>query len=424
VQPDVGRAIARLDSWLESMRGRYGYTGPISHWWESSLTYCGPMADWRYEGIVCGYLSLYRSTCRSVWLERALRAGDDLVEAQTPTGNFRRSGFQLGPIEGGTPHEAAADVALLELATQLRDAGDLRWSRYFDTARRNIDRYLIPRLWNGTGFRDQPGDETLVPNKNATVIEALILFERLSGSDMSRYIDPALDVILSAQQVAGPRAGATIHLGTGRHRLAIGIYTARSMCGLLRSYERSPTDRLLDSAAAAIVFLRGLQTPEGSYFGRYLDGTLIANPRLIAGVGDILRLFAWGAILGIASPDDVNDLAAQLIAAQSATGAIPTGFGFARRGRSVAYRGIPEFRDVLPVAGWCDKAFRAFSYIAGADVVPSAAALPRVEIECTWDGRRHTFVEDGSRFELYDRRSERPVYRWRKGSCYPEVYEL
>jgi hypothetical protein len=50
--------LARLEAWLESMRGPGGYGGPVAHWWRQSLLYTGPGLDWRYEGIILGYLAL------------------------------------------------------------------------------------------------------------------------------------------------------------------------------------------------------------------------------------------------------------------------------------------------------------------------------------------------------------------------------
>ncbi len=34
-----------------------GYGGPVVHWWNHSLAYQGAGLDWRYEGIIDGYLS-------------------------------------------------------------------------------------------------------------------------------------------------------------------------------------------------------------------------------------------------------------------------------------------------------------------------------------------------------------------------------
>jgi hypothetical protein len=98
------------------MRGPGGYSGPVVHWWRDCLDYSGPGLDWRYEGIIIGYLNLWAATGEASWLAKARRAGDDLMNGQLPSGNFRNSCFELNPNTGGTPHEAACDLALLRLA--------------------------------------------------------------------------------------------------------------------------------------------------------------------------------------------------------------------------------------------------------------------------------------------------------------------
>lgn len=428
VQTKATATVARLEQWLRSMRGPRGYGGPISHWWESCLLYCGPMADWRYEGVICGYINLYRATKQACWLDQAVQSAGDLLDAQLPAGTFRNSAFQQGPMEGGTPHEAAVDVGLLELAMALREQGAAEWRTYFAAAQRNINSYLLGRLWNEQGFLDQPWNTTLVPNKNATTIEALALYEALSGQDMGRYLHKAADVILAAQVSAGPRAGATIHQGTGRHQLAIGIYTARSACGLLRLYERDHRDQWLEAAARAIPFIRTLFAPDGTFFGRYPDGAAIANPRIIAGAGDILRVLAWGRRYGIAADADIDVIVTLLARAQLPSGGIPTGIGLAWRGARKVYRGQPEFRDVLPVVGWCDKAFRALAMLAA----PPNGVIEKIEphqmgetaIECLWKGRRALFQETATAMRLIDARRNTTIYDWSKGECHPRIYHL
>jgi hypothetical protein len=383
------------------------------------------MADWRYEGIICGYVALFRSTGRAVWLQRARQAGDDLVAAQLPSGKFRNSAFQQGPMEGGTPHEAAVDVGLLELAQVLRASGDEMWQKYFAAACRNIEEYLLGELWNGKGFRDQPWNKTLVPNKNATAIEALILFEALSGRDMSPYLDSAAMVILAAQEQTGPRAGATVHLGTGRHRLSIGIYTARSMCALLQMHRRHPDGKWLEAVDRGLFFLRGLSSLHGTHFGRYPDGTLIANPSLIAGSGDILRAMILGRSYGLASDADVEALVEVMARSQLLSWGIPTSFGMAKRGERLPFRGLPEFRDVLPVVGWCDKAFRALALIAP-PVAVELTHLPgnEAQVECSWKGRSCIYRESPTKMQLLDTATRKEIYHWNKGECYPSIYQL
>lgn len=422
---ELARTLARLDAWFQTMRGPGGYGGPISHWWDSSLLYCGPMADWRYEGILCGYVSLYRSTRELRWLDRARQAGDDLRAAQLASGKYRNSSFEQGPIEGGTPHECGVDVGLLELARLLHEMDDESWRNYFQAAERNLQQYVLGDLWHGNGFLDMPFNETLVPNKNATAIEALVLYEALSAQDMGRYLEAAAQVILDAQERDGRRAGGIVHTGTGRHRLAVSVYTARSVCGLLRLHERHPQDKWLEAASHALHFLSGLITPEGVYWGRYPDGGPIANPRLVAAAGDLLRATAWGCKYGISSEDDVEALTHLLVRTQSPSGGIPTAYGFACRGGRRAYRGLPEFRDVLPVVGWCDKAFRALTGVAPANDMEICDTEPAVaSTRCNWKGRPCVFLEDESQMALLNAKTGEALYHWLKGHTYPEEYHL
>jgi hypothetical protein len=420
----IDSALSRLDGWLRGMRGPAGYGGPISHWWDASLIYCGPMADWRYEGLICGYLTLHERTDDRRWLERACACGDDLLAAQLPTGCFANSAFQQGPMDGGTPHEAAVDLALLSLARHLRARNDERWQHYAAAAERNIEQYQLGKLWRAGAFRDQEWNQIAVPNKNATTMEALLLYEELSGRSMTPYISGARDVILASQVVeAGPRQGATVHHGTSRHRLTIGIYTARCAAALVRLHEHQPDQRLLDAVGRMVAFLCGLVTPRGSLFGRYADGGPIACPLWVSPSGDLLR-----ALLVAQRHIDVpgwaiEQLVAALLEQQQPSGGLPTALSLAARGARRPHRGLPDFRDQLPVVGWCDKAFRALSMLATApsptDDLPLASTLL-----CSWRGRRCRYEEDAWSITLTDLGRGQRIFAWEKGTCYPAIYQL
>jgi hypothetical protein len=263
-----------------------------------------------------------------------------------------------------------------------------------------------------------------VPNKNATTIEALITYEAVSGLDMSEYLDGASGVILAAQEKTGPRAGATVHTGTGHHKLSIGIYTARSICGLMRMYERHPEDKWLLPVDRGLTFLRGLYTPQGTYFGRYADGSLIANPRCIAGSGDLLRAMAWGRVYGLSSDSDVYGLVEVLVRSQLPSGGIPTSYGISRRGDRHEYKGLPEFRDVLPVVGWCDKALRSLSLIISPHVDVNKEVNSTTEIACSWKGKPCTYIESKDEIWLKQKSTEIDLYRWRKGKTWTDIYLL
>lgn len=422
----LSQTIYRLDAWFQTMRDERGYGGPITHWWQSCLLYCGSMSDWRYEGVMCGYLNLYRATGQSRWLDRAIAAGEDLLRAQLPAGHFWNSGFEVGPLEGGTPHEAAVDVALLELARLLRSRGDERYEVFYRAAERNIVGYHLQQLWDGTAFRDQAWNSTLVPNKNATTLEALVLYEELSGRSMQRYTDAVVKLIRENQVTRpGPRQGATIHLGTGLHRLAIGVYTARCATALIRLYEHRPKAEYVDSACGMIGFLLRLIIEEGTLFGIYPDGRPIACPIWVSPSGDLLRaLLALCPYLDV-PPAAICQLANLLIDRQLPSGGIPTAYGLGFKGHTRRPSGRPDFRDVLPVAGWCDKAFRALTMlVTELDVEPPQNGLHETAVECEWKGRACLFREDEEHLQLLGQHDKQIIYEWIKGERYPRIYQL
>ena len=356
--------IDKLDKWLDTTRDENGYAGPVSHWWDSSFLYTGVQIDWRYEGIVCGYVNFYSKTKEKKWLDKAIRAGDDCVRLQLPTGKFLNSNFQKGAIEGGTPHEAGVDVGLLELAKVLKKEKNDAWKKYFLAAQKNINKYLIGELWSGSGFKEQVWDSVLVPNKNATVIEALLLYQDLSGESMEKFVIPSAEVILRSQIAGGSAAGGIIHQGTHKHQISFGIYTARCVSGLLRLNQYYPNKKYIECAKRSIEYLEQLVNPKGSYLGYYNNDKLIKCPNWVSPSGDIVRAFALAQKNRIdVNQKILNMLVKAIINGQDSSGGIMTAYGFAKKGSTKDYFGVSEKRDTLCVVGWCDKVLRGFSYI-------------------------------------------------------------
>lgn len=423
---DIGASLSAMHSWLTSIHDDRGYGGPVSHWWESSLLYSGYMIDWRYEGIICGYVTLFQKTGDVAWLNAAVLAADDCVDAQMPNGNYRNSAFQQGPMEAGTPHEVAVDMGLLVLADALKNRGDDRWERYFQAAEANLKGFYIDQLWNGKGFLDQAWNTTLVPNKNATTIEALMRYESLSGEDMSDYIKTAAQVILGAQVPAGQaREGGYVHLGTGPHQLAIGIYTARSVSALVKLYDKYGDETYLESARRAGTFMQRLIDPKGTYFGYYKDNRLITSPTWVSPSGDCLRAFHLLAP-HMDTQDSITRLTQTLIDHQHTSGGMYTAHNLGHKGGVRPRNGTPDFRDVLPVAGWCDKTFRAFALLydaATGTASPTVEAQP-AEVACVWKGKDCLYEETADYMQVREKRGRRIIYKWHKRTSYPEVFEL
>lgn len=450
----LGQAVANLAAWIETMRCEGGYGGPVVHWWQQSFIYTGAALDWRYEGIIEGYLNLWRQTDQTHWLERAMRAGDDLVEGQlVDNGNFPASSFELNPATAGTPHEAACDVGLLLLAKALKEQGRPEWERYFFTAERNLRLFYLGRLWSEEKqiIRDGVKGMSFVPNKAATACEALFLLAELRGerdgrSLVERYVFPTLRHLI-AHQVSKSTGGVNGVNGVNganvdaldgaiaqnsfagrRVEKYFPIYIARCIPALLRAHQwggdqHSP---FLDAALRAMAFLMRWLAPDGSLpTAIYPDLRYNAFPSWISPLGDVLRAMEACRSYGWHDDEDRNSQGAKatdiilrrILQGQDAIGGIRTARGFAGQvwGRPSA---LPDVRDVLHVLGWCDKSFRALTIYVGKEV-PEATISP-FEAECTFRGKPMFFIEMENVIEITNAQRGNVVYRWWKGDPFPE----
>jgi hypothetical protein len=414
--------VADLDAWLETMRGPDGYGGPVAHWWQQSLVYTGAGLDWRYEGIIAGYLQLWERTGDDCWLAKARRAGDDLIAGQSPEGHYAASAFEINPATAGTPHEAACDVGLLLLALALRRAGQAGVERYAACAERNLRAFAIAQLWDDEAkiFRDSPVAPSFVPNKAATLCEAVFLLGEVCGDTLwiERYALPTLDHIIGHQVRGNGRLdGAIAQNSFGRQRVEkyFPVYIARCVPTLLRGYRWTGDERYSECALRAMQFITRWTRPDGS-----LPTVIHANqhvschPRWIAPLGDILRAADETRPYGF--DGDLNATEDYLLAGQDCSGGIRTARGFAGQagGRMPA---LPDVRDLLHVVGWCDKAFRYLAAHAG-PMLQSGESIP-FEAECTFRGRAMRLMETPQTLEI----AQRGVvhYRWCKGGTWPEI---
>ena len=423
------------------MRGPQGYGGPVAHWWQNCLSFTGAALDWRYEGIIHGYLHLYRHSGDVAWLARARRAGDDLLRGQLPAGTYRHSAFELNPGTGGTPHEAACDLALLSLSRVLRQAGDPGWRTYLAAAERNLRGYYIATLWDedAHSFRDQPRIPSFVPNKAATLLEALLLWAELSGAEepAERYARPAAAAILGHQERAGALDGAISQYSMRGEQTPryLPYYIARCVPGLLAAYERWREEALLDAAQRAMAFVLRWRYEDGSFPQVvYPGGRVNRYPQWVAPVGDILRAMALLQPYGLETDADPEPTRQWLERGQLPTGAFRTAYGFGSQITQREPGSLPEFRDLLPVCGWVDKAFRYLAEQRAASSEQQAArsgpqrALPTedhasritpYEAECSLRGARCIYREDAQAIEL--RRGGELLYRWCKGADWAEA---
>ena len=418
----VDAALASLDAWFDTMRGRHGYGGPVAHWWQQSLIYTGPGLDWRYEGIIAGYLLLWERTGSERWLVKARRAGDDLVAGQTPEGHYAASAFEMNPAAAGTPHEAACDVGLLLLALALRRAGQAGWDRYAACAERNLCAYAIGQLWDAEArsFRDGPHVPSFVPNKAATLCEALFLLAEISGDGIwvERYALPTLDRVIEHQVTsAGPLRGAIAQNSFGASLVEkyFPLYIARCIPALLRGHRWAGNGRYADCALAAMRFIARWTDADGSPpTVVYANQRVGRHPSWIAPLGDILRAADEVRAHGLAINFGATEQ--RMLAGQDRSGGIRTAQGFAGQAGRRA-QSLPDLRDVLHVVGWCDKAFRYLASHAGPTQPPVESAT--FTADCIFRGQTMRLEESHEMLEVVRRGAV--CYRWHKGEPWPAI---
>lgn len=364
--------VLGLDRWFEAMRVDWpspGYGGAVVHWWGHSLAYRGAGFDWRYEGIIDGYLALWRRSDDPRWLEKAIRAGDDLIAGQRADGRWTNSRFELNPGTGGTPHEAACTVALLLLARALETVEPGRGERALSAARRAFADGLVGRLWHepSSTLWDAEGVDSFVPNKAATFIETTLLLAAATGdrSLIERYAIPTAARIVALQI---RRPGNELDGAIAQNRLGgttvesyFPLYVARCVPGLLALAAASGDESLRGAALAAAAFVSRVREDDGG-LPQVLYGRERLNraPRWVAGAGDVVRALTLARGAGLAV--DPRPTIDWILGGARGDGRIATAEGFGRLLPLISRR--DRFADELGVVGWCDKAFRALASLA------------------------------------------------------------
>lgn len=401
-----GQALANLTAWLATMRQAGGYGGPVPHWWGSSYRYAGPAMDWRYEGLLTGFAELWRRTGQTQWRDLLVAAATDVLTAQREDGSLLASQFEANPQRLGTPHEAACAVGLLTAARALEHPD------WVPAAGRILDN-LVAHLWDGEGFTDRPRVPGRVPNKLATLAEALLLYVEATGRE--QYVplaEAALGDVLRLQVHAPADLAGAVHQQGGWRGGGDGrffpYYNARVVPGLVTAARVLGVSRYRSAAEAIGEFLANIQGPDGSFPQVvYRGGHRQATPRWVAGAADILR-----ALHQVGQP--ANEAAVRRVwEGQLTSGGFRTGEGFGSSGLGSAP--APDYRDVTPAVGWSDKVLRWMAETQDIPLVLPSASVAPVVLDVVVRGRLARWRETSESFTLVRRdASAHELYRWHK----------
>jgi hypothetical protein len=97
---------------------------------------------------------------------------------------------------------------------------------------------------------------------------------------------------------------------------------------------------------------------------------------------------------------------------------VRTANGFASQVSQREPGALPDLRDLLPVCGWTDKAFR---YLTGqvSGALPADDTKPDgVEAECRFQGQLGLYREDGDEIVWENGKVD---YHWQKGASWASV---
>ena len=399
------------------MHQQGGYSGPVAHWWQNRFQYTGPGLDWRYEGILIGYATLYKKTGEALWKQKLNQAAQDLIKGQLSNGSYCASRFEINPDTLGTPHEAGASLGLLWAIPYLKNS-----ELALAIAKRNVDN-LINKLWDGQGFNDASDIKGRVPNKLATFAYTLIMLAKHSGEESYLpYAQAALNDVLNYQVTQGPLRGV-VHQYAPNARKGDGrffpFYNARCVPPLLLGAKVFDDESYSNAAQNIISYLEHTMLEEGSWPQiHYSNGKQAHWPRWLAGVADILLAF-------LASNQEIPQVALErLLDSQSQSGAFPTAEGFAAQINQLSSVPKVDYRDVIPVVGWNDKVLRLLSYLLNEADINKLDNLSQTTSKATYScyvGKQQTIFEETSSEISIKRENGDFVYYWQKHQPWAKI---
>jgi hypothetical protein len=341
-----------------------GLNGPVVHRADLKRMFAIHDTAWTQQGAIQGLLHLYKRSARDYWLRSAVHLGDAQCARQMIDGRFRWAGHEDDRFSS-LVHNALADCALLDLADVVRDHDPARHGRYVAVAERNLQDYLIGRLYRPRlrGFAMNTidyyaGRDRFILNMNGIAIEALIKLDRQRGS--GRYADLVFETgerIRSLQASEGLSKGSLPYSDV-ESDLHIPLYAALTLRGLCALAEATGDTIWKPVLRDATAFLNRMEDPETRlWYHNLRDGQVHHFPIFVAGAGMICNsLLDVGSLMGW--PVDGRDLAARLLRFQYRHGAIRNFIGYdhpengRRRGK-----GRECWEDAYPTPSWNAQAF-------------------------------------------------------------------
>ena len=416
----AGSALGRLEGWLATMRGPGGYYGPVVGLRGVSMAWCGAGHDWRWEGLLDGWITLHRRTDDPVYLERMGAALHALRPAQLANGSFCNSYFDNNPFEGGMPYEPAMMAAVLRTLLYMKEKAHPWPVGAAEMVERFVEERLLKELWNKVlkTFNNwmQSDFERYSPPAIAAIVETLYGYAGLSDSAarLAPYIEGAASSLLASQLRDGALRGA-LPLSNNEGASASPCLAARALPALALLYRRTGDARFASACEALAGFVSRSLLPDGG-----IPYMVFANrpprelPRFVGATADTLRsLDCVGRIDAAVTRTHL----AWILDHQTASGGFDSAVGF---GAGTGHTLHPDWRDVIPVCGWADKVYALLAGLAGNPVteVSGEPVCRSVRVR----GTEAVFTEDAESMALRGKKTE--WFVWSKRTVCPSACRL
>jgi hypothetical protein len=416
----IDAALGRLEGWMATMGGSAGYYGPVVGLRGVSMAWCGIGHDWRWEGLLDGWITLHRGTHDPVYLDRMDAALNALTSAQLANGAFCNSYFENNPFEGGMPYEPALMAAVLRTLHYMKEIAHPCPAGTAEMVERFVEERLIKELWNKVlkTFNNwlQSDFERYSPPAVASIVEILCDYAKLTDSAkrLAPYIEGAAHSLLACQFQDGPRAGA-LPLSNQDGSDVSPCMAARALPAFARLQQQTGDARFATAGDSLERFVRKCLLPDGG-----IEMMVFAHrpprvaPLFIGATADVLRSFER------AGRHDATLMRAHLpwlLSHQTASGGFDTAMGF-EDGRGC--KRLPDWRDVIPVCGWTDK---VYGLLAGLVEKPvSLVTGGPVSRSVRVRGEEVVFVEDNVSMTLKSKNTD--WFIWRKRTVCPVTCRL
>jgi hypothetical protein len=416
----LAAAQGRLESWFDSMHGPAGYYGPVVGFRGVGAGYCGPGFDWRYEGLLEGWMAMGRACPEATLAGRIEGALAEIRRSRLANGTLRCSYFESNPFDGGMPHEPILMSSALRARSFLHSVG-----RPFDPAfdsllERFVRERLVKELWNKAlkTFNNwiQSEYESYSPAAVASIVEVLVGYQEIAGdgSVLDSMIQGAAESLLAVQIRTGPLAGGIPV--SNRSGVPINPYlAARCLTALTLLHRKLNDDRFSQAGEALSNFLGRISLKQGGFPLQVGPGGAARETPVFVGAtaGVLVELARSGRL----TEPVLQPHLAFILGRQTVSGAFHTAVGF--NGGGGASR--PDWRDVMPVCGWGDKIYHLLALLRPGAVTPVPTGEVRCDVMVRGKPAEFEETQRGMRLTCHP---EKTCFAWEKGRKWPQICTL